>query len=155
MKRKEASGSAVFPCVLRIIQIFRTRDPIILGVDVVEGSIRVGTPLAAVKINEDTKERTVYSLGKMYRSFAPTSNHSFSIEQNHKALDIVKKGQSGAGVAIKVEGATQQLFGRHIDEKETLYSHITRHSIDTLKLPAMKDDVTKEEWALIIKLKTV
>lgn len=66
MKRKEATGSAVFPCVLRIIQIFRTRDPIILGVDVVEGSIRVGTPLAAVKINETTKERTIYSLGKMY-----------------------------------------------------------------------------------------
>jgi len=66
LKRKEASGSAVFPCVLRIIQIFRSRDPIILGVDVVEGSIRVGTPIAAVKINETTKERTIYSLGKMY-----------------------------------------------------------------------------------------
>lgn len=65
-KRREASGSAVFPCVLKIIQIFRSRDPIILGVDVVEGSIRVGTPLAAVKINETTKERTIYSLGKMY-----------------------------------------------------------------------------------------
>jgi len=67
----------------------------------------------------------------------------------------VKKGQSGAGVAIKIEGATQQLFGRHIDEKETLYSHITRHSIDVLKTPAMKDEVTKEEWGLIIRLKTV
>jgi translation initiation factor 5B len=42
------------------------RDPIVLGVDVLEGSIRVGTPLAAVKVHEVTKERTVYSLGKMY-----------------------------------------------------------------------------------------
>ena len=91
----------------------------------------------------------------MYLQLMSFSNHSFSIEQNHKALDIVKKGQSGAGVAIKLEGATQQLFGRHIDEKETLYSHITRHSIDTLKTPAMRDEVTKEEWALIVKLKTV
>jgi hypothetical protein len=70
-------------------------------------------------------------------------------------VDIVKKGQAGAGVAIKIDGATQQLFGRHIDEKETLYSHITRHSIDTLKSPAMRDEVTKEEWALIVKLKMV
>jgi translation initiation factor 5B len=70
-------------------------------------------------------------------------------------VDIVKKGQAGAGVAIKIEGATQQLFGRHIDEKETLYSHITRHSIDTLKSPAIREEVTKEEWALIVKLKGV
>ena len=80
---------------------------------------------------------------------------SISIEQNHKSIDVVKKGQSGAGVAVRIEGATQQLFGRHIDEKDLLYSHITRHSIDTLKLPAIKDEVTKEEWALIVKLKGV
>ena len=83
------------------------------------------------------------------------ANISTSIEQNHKSVETVKKGQAGAGVAIKIEGATQQLFGRHLDEKETLYSLITRHSIDTLKSPAMKDEVTKDEWALIIKLKSV
>jgi translation initiation factor 5B len=42
----------------------------VLGVDVIEGSVRVGTPIAAVKVNEITKERTVYSLGKMYSPFA-------------------------------------------------------------------------------------
>ena len=83
------------------------------------------------------------------------SNDRSSIEQNHKSVDSVKKGQAGAGIAIKIEGATQQLFGRHIDEKETLYSQISRHSIDTLKSPAMRDEVTKDEWALIVKLKTV
>lgn len=75
------------------------------------------------------------------------------MEQNHKTLDIVKKGQSGAGVAIKVEGATQQLFGRHLDEKDMLYSAISRQSIDTLKSEAMRAEVTKEEWTLIVKLK--
>jgi translation initiation factor 5B len=65
LKRKEAAGSAVFPCVLQIIQIFHARDPIILGVDVVEGSIRVGTPIAAVKVNETTKERQIFSLGRV------------------------------------------------------------------------------------------
>lgn len=155
LKRKEAAGSAVFPCVLRIIQIFHSRDPIILGVDVVEGSIRVGTPIAAVKVDEVTKEKTVYNLGKVLGTQTDYANSRTSIEQNHKSVDVVKKGQSGAGVAVRLEGATQQLFGRHIDEKETLYSHITRHSIDTLKSPAMKDDVTREEWQLIVKLKSV
>ena len=69
LKRKEASGSAVFPCVLKILQVFHSRDPVVLGVDVIEGSVRVGTPIAAVKVNEITKERTVYSLGKMYGPF--------------------------------------------------------------------------------------
>src|SRR5277367_3080991 len=64
-KKREASGSAVFPCVLHISQIFRSRDPIILGVDVMEGSIRVGTPLEAVKLNETTQQRQVSQLGKM------------------------------------------------------------------------------------------
>jgi translation initiation factor 5B len=64
-KKKEAAGSAVFPCVLHISQIFRSRDPIVLGVDVVEGSIRIGTPLAVVKNNEATQQRQVYQLGKL------------------------------------------------------------------------------------------
>jgi translation initiation factor 5B len=131
------------------------RDPIVLGVDVLEGSIRVGTPLAAVKINESTKEKTIYNLGKLYHPHDVFTNTSTSIEQNHKSVEMVKKGQAGAGVAIKIEGATQQLFGRHLDEKETLYSLITRHSIDTLKSPAMRDEVTKDEWQLIVKLKQV
>lgn len=58
----------MFPCVLKIIQIFHARDPIVLGVDVTEGSIRVGTPVAAVKFDEATKQRTIYNLGKMFIS---------------------------------------------------------------------------------------
>jgi hypothetical protein len=50
------------------------RDPIVLGVDVTEGSIRVGTPLAAVKVNEITKERTVYNLGKMYLPYVSNTD---------------------------------------------------------------------------------
>jgi len=43
-----AAERAVFPCRLKIIQncIFCRKDPIVLGVEVVEGIARVGTPIA-------------------------------------------------------------------------------------------------------------
>lgn len=73
-----------------------------------------------------------------------------SIERDHKAVPICKKGQPS--VAVKIEGANQPLYGRHLDEKDTLYSLISRQSIDTLK-EFYRDEVTKDEWALIVKLK--
>ena len=42
-KKKESADEAVFPCVLRILPncVFNKRDPIVLGVDVVEGILKV------------------------------------------------------------------------------------------------------------------
>jgi translation initiation factor 5B len=53
------------------------------------------------------------------------------------APQIVKKSQSGGGVAVKIEHAVYEsgkMFGRHFDEKDELFSHITRQSIDVLKV---------------------
>ena len=53
------------------------------------------------------------------------------------SIQIVKKSQAGGGVAVKIEHAVYQsakMFGRHFDEKDELYSHITRQSIDVLKV---------------------
>jgi translation initiation factor 5B len=49
-KRKDAMPTAVFPCVLRMVPdaIFNKRSPIIIGVDVVEGVLKLGTPLCVV-----------------------------------------------------------------------------------------------------------
>lgn len=49
----------------------------------------------------------------------------------------MKKSQAGGGVAVKIEHAVYQsakMFGRHFDEKDEIYSHITRQSIDVLKV---------------------
>ena len=54
-----------------------------------------------------------------------------SIERDHKQIPICKKGQPS--VAIKIEGSNQPLYGRHLEEKDILYSAISRRSIDTLK----------------------
>lgn len=55
-------------------------------------------------------------------------------------------------MAVKIEGPHQPMYGRQLEDKDILYSHISRESIDTLK-EFYRDEVTKEEWSLIIKLK--
>ena len=46
------------------------------------------------------------------------------------------------------------MYGRHLEEKDMLYSMISRQSIDTLK-EFYKPDVSNDEWLLIKKLKTL
>ncbi|KAI0637634.1 hypothetical protein C8Q77DRAFT_1275713 [Trametes polyzona] len=143
-KRKDAAPQAVWPCRLKIIAAFCKRDPIILGVDILDGTLRVGTPICVVKNDPETGKKEIIDLGRIT-----------SLEINHKSYDIVKKSQAGGGVAVKIEHAVYQsakMFGRHFDEKDELYSHITRQSIDVLK-SSFKTDVTNEEWLLIKALK--
>ncbi|KAF8803929.1 hypothetical protein BYT27DRAFT_7259912 [Phlegmacium glaucopus] len=143
-KRKDAAPQAVWPCRLKIIAAFCKRDPIILGVDILDGTLRVGTPLAIVKIDPTTGKKETIDLGKIT-----------SLEINHKTFEIVKKTQAGGGVAVKIEHAVYQsakMFGRHFDEKDEVLSHITRQSIDVLKT-SFKADVSNEEWLLIRALK--
>ncbi|OLY81320.1 Eukaryotic translation initiation factor 5B [Smittium mucronatum] len=147
-KRKDQSPQAVFPCVLKMIPgaAFNKRDPIVIGVDVVEGQLRLGTPICVVNINPETKAREVITLGKVT-----------SMEINHKPMTVVKRGEAGAGVAIKIECPsyeTPKLFGRHFDEKSELFSKITRSSINILK-DSFRNDMSKDDWALIIKLKKI
>lgn len=64
-KRKDAAPQAIWPCRLKTIACFAKRDPIILGVDILDGSLRVGTPLCVVKVDPVTQKREVIDLGKM------------------------------------------------------------------------------------------
>lgn len=47
-----------------------------------------------------------------------------------------------------------RLYGRHFDFNDNLVSRITRESIDALKLH-FKDEMTKDDWRLVVKLKSV
>ncbi|KAK4935562.1 hypothetical protein LTR28_010338 [Elasticomyces elasticus] len=140
-KKEESKMLAVFPCVLNTVAVFNKTSPIVLGIDVVEGNLRVGTPIAAVKQNAVTKIKEIVSLGRVT-----------SIERDHKAVagGICKRGQPS--VAIKIEASSQPSYGRQLEEKDVLYSQISRASIDTLK-EFYRDEVEKEEWSLIVKLK--
>ncbi|PVU86619.1 hypothetical protein BB561_006638 [Smittium simulii] len=147
-KRKDQAPQVVFPCILKMIPgaAFNKRDPIVIGVDVLEGQLRLGTPISVVNINTETKTREIVSLGKVT-----------SMEINHKVVTVVKRGEAGAGVAIKIECPvydTPKLLGRHFDEKNEFYSHITRTSIDILK-ESFRNELSKDDWALVIKLKKI
>ncbi|GLU16540.1 hypothetical protein SLE2022_329710 [Rubroshorea leprosula] len=138
-RKREAADEAVFPCVLQILEncIFNKKDPIVLGVDVVEGIAKVGTPICV-------PGRDFIDIGRIA-----------SIENNHKPVDIAKKGSK---VAIKIVGSNpeeqQKMYGRHFDVEDELASHITRKSIDVLKAN-YRDDLSIEEWKLVVKLKSL
>jgi translation initiation factor 5B len=54
-ERKMKEGKeAVFPCVLKQVATFRKSDPIVLGVDVESGVIKIGTPLVVYRENNVT-----------------------------------------------------------------------------------------------------
>ncbi len=66
-QRKEDSKLlAVFPCVLNTIHIFNKKDPIVIGVDVMEGSLRLLSPIAAVRTNAVTNVKEIVALGRVY-----------------------------------------------------------------------------------------
>ncbi|MCJ1263344.1 Translation Initiation Factor 5B [Lobaria immixta] len=138
-KKEDSKLLAVFPCVLSPVAVFNKKDPIVVGVDVTEGSLRLLTPIAAVRTNPVTNVKEIVSLGRVS-----------SIERDHKQIPICKRGQPS--VAVKIEGPNQPMYGRHLEEKDTLYSLISRQSIDTLK-EFYRQDVSNEEWALVKKLK--
>jgi translation initiation factor 5B len=75
-----------------------------------------------------------------------------SIERDHKQIPMVKKG--APSVAIKIEGPNQPMYGRQLEEKDQLYSLVSRASIDCLK-EFYRADVSMDEWALLKKMKVL
>ncbi|KAL6578292.1 hypothetical protein OROMI_010620 [Orobanche minor] len=135
-KKKEAADEAVFPCVLKIMPncVFNKKDPIVLGVDVLEGIAKIGTPLCV-------PQRDFVEIGRIT-----------SIENNHKPVDYAKKGQK---VAIKIVSSNveqQKIFGRHFEIEDELVSKVSRNSLDALK-ENYKDDLSNEDKKLLFKLK--
>jgi translation initiation factor 5B len=133
--RKEAVRDKMsFPCTLKILEncIFNKKNPLVFGVEVLEGNLHIGTHL--------TNPITNTYIGKV-----------ISIQNNHKDVDIGKKTSS---VCIKVDNQENQniAYGRQFDHNDTLYSRISRESLDVLK-EYYKEDCSKDDLLLIVKLK--
>lgn len=64
-KKEDSKLLAVFPCVLTPVAVFNKKDPIIVGVDVTEGNLRLLTPIAAVRTNPVTNVKEIVSLGRV------------------------------------------------------------------------------------------
>lgn len=136
-RRAESSAEAVFPLRMKILPncIFNKRDPIVVGIEIIEGTARIGTPIC------------VPSKGKI------TIGKIASMEVDHKAVEKAEKGKS---VAMKIAPSNadegQRAIGRHFDHTDELVSNISRRSIDLLK-EHFRDEMTKDDWQLVIKLK--
>lgn len=76
-----------------------------------------------------------------------------SIQSNHKELDRLAKASTAA---IKIENPSNPsiTYGRHFDHSHTLYSRLTRESIDALK-EHFKTDVPQEDWRLVVQIMKV
>ncbi len=117
-KREEFKDVAVFPFKIRIMPefIFNTRDPIIVGVKIESGFLKIGSPVCAIcetpSAEREGKDKFV-DLGRIT-----------SIEYNHKQLEVAKQGQE---VCIKIEnttGGAPKLLGRHFLQSDLLVSRV-------------------------------
>jgi len=128
---KQTDQTAVFPCILEILpeHIYRNKNPIILGVQVIDGSLHLNTPIVV------KTKGVLVDIGNVT-----------SIENNHNAVEIGKKGDS---VCIRLEGAESSItFGRSFTAVDKLYSKISRESISALN-KLYQDVITTEDSNLL------
>ena len=76
-----------------------------------------------------------------------------SIEINSKDVTTARKGTECAIRIVNASNPTMT-YGRQFDDKHDLFSKLNRASIDALK-KYFKDDMTDDDWRLVIKLKKV
>lgn len=134
-RKSTLKHKVVFPCALQILEkhIYNKKNPLVFGVLVQEGNLHVGTPI----IIGETK----LVIGRVT-----------SIQSNSKEVDI---GKTGTKVSIKIETDDPAItYGRHFDHKNTLYSAISRDSINILK-EHFRDQVTKEDGQLLLKINKI
>ena len=154
-KKAASKEEAVFPCILKIIPqyIFNRCNPIVVGVDVVDGILKPGTPLCVVlkKTTEVKKEKKLSledwmpdenedinldfkdskkskQLGQVVETIETTSYLDIgtvkSIELDHKEVPSARPGKS---IAISIEpreGSKPVLLGRQFDVSDLMYSRV-------------------------------
>jgi len=138
-KRAAAGDKAVFPAVVTIRNdgVYKRRNPMLLGVDCESGELRIGTPLAVLKD------------GKIMRVGVVTS-----MKQDDVDKPKIKQGESAAIQVTATDryGTPSLEANRHFTTEDPLVSHISRESIEALKVH-YKDEVTKDMVRMLIKLK--
>ena len=111
---------------------FNRTNPIVIGLNVVEGVLKPGTPLCI-------PDRDNLKLGVVT-----------SIESNKKPIPSARANTGSVAVKIANDGSVS--YGRHFDNDGNIVSMITRDSIDSLK-QHFRDEMTDADWRTCIKLK--
>ena len=105
-RKKDKEKDAIFPCVVKIIpsMVFNRKDPIILGVDVVEGVLKIGTPLII------PSKKLVVGVVE-------------GIENNKKPVNNVRPANGSVSIRIK-SGDANLTVGRQFDESDIMVSNV-------------------------------
>ena len=132
-------GEAVFPCRLKILKehIFMKggNKELMFGVKVMEGKLKIGTPLTFIGSTQSEKENI---LGNV-----------ISLQRNNKEVEF---GNTYDEVCIKLDNPLNITYGRQFSANNDVVSNITRESIDILKQD-YRDMMTRQDWLLVIELK--
>lgn len=101
---------------------------------VLDGVLWVGTPLCV-------PDKENLRIGKVA-----------SIMLNGKPIN--EAWENTGDVSVKIEGEPNIQVGRNFDESMKICSIISKQSIEALK-ENFRDDMSKDDWKLVIKLKKV
>jgi translation initiation factor aIF-2/yIF-2 len=117
--KRAVADKVVFPAMLTIIpeHVIHAKNPLILGVRVDKGLLRPGAPI--VVPSRKGADGTMLALGRV------TSIQNNQVE--------VPEAVDDDQVAIKIEGMTQVMYGRHFDHTDQLCTNVTREAIEILK----------------------
>jgi len=137
-KKTNLADQVVFPCILSILpdHIYKTRNPIVLGVKVEDGILKVGTPIVV-----PSQQKIELGIVKGIRKSDQTE---------------VQEAKAGEEVSVEImPDASKQkhMYGRHFTEADKLVSLLTRHSIDALKESHPEVCKTREIFKLIQDIK--
>ena len=135
-KQKEAArAQAVFPVKLQYLenQMIHRSKPVIIGVKVISGTLRKGTPISTIGENP---------------RFIGTID---SIQVNKQSVDTANIGQEVA-VCIKSPSDWNPCADEDFKPKDYFVTKMNRNSIDLLK-DHFRDDLNKDDWSLVVEIK--
>jgi len=137
-QKQQTKDDVVFPVILKIDRqnIFNRCNPLIFGCKILEGQLRVGTPICV-------PEKKFLDLGRVE-----------DIRVNGRS---VKKAKQGQTVSIQINAISSQAkveYDKHFDHRNLLFSKVSRSSIDILK-EHYRDEMTDPDWHLIRRMETL
>lgn len=125
-------SQVIFPVMVKPVVFFNKKDPLVMGVDVEQGVLKVGTPLA------------VYAPGRLKVGIVE------SIELNKKTVKEARKETGSVAIRVKTDG--NLTAGRQFDLSHKFVSILNRTSIDILK-DHFRKEMTRDDWDLVRALK--
>ncbi len=130
-EKRQTLEKLILPGAIRILPgyVFRRSNPVIVGVEVLEGRIRRGVPL----MREDGRK-----IGEIMQ-----------IQEHGKPLNEAEKGMA---VAVSIRGKV--MVGRQIDEGDVLYVDVPLDHIDIL-MSKFRDDLSEGEVELLKKIRRI